>query len=65
MAAQAADAKKKEIYTYEAPWQIYGMNWSVRPDQKFRLAGMFVLHLRKIHLCGARPDLLFDSRMIC
>ncbi len=39
MAAQAADTKKKEIYTYEAPWQIYGMNWSVRPDQKFRLAG--------------------------
>lgn len=36
-------SKKKEIYTYEAPWQIYGMNWSVRPDQKFRLAvGSFI-----------------------
>jgi len=34
---------KKEIYTYEAPWLIYGMNWSVRPDKKFRLAiGSFV-----------------------
>jgi len=29
--------KKSEIYTYEAPWQIYGMNWSVRKDKKFRL----------------------------
>ena len=37
------EQKKKEIYTYEAPWQIYGMNWSVRPDQKFRLAvGSFI-----------------------
>ena len=36
-------AEKKEIYTYEAPWLIYGMNWSVRPDKKFRLAvGSFV-----------------------
>ncbi len=35
--------KKKEIYTYEAPWPIYGMNWSVRPDRKFRLAvGSFI-----------------------
>lgn len=22
--------KRAEIYTYEAPWQIYAMNWSVR-----------------------------------
>eukprot|EP00741_Cyanophora_paradoxa_P018378 tig00000204_g17745.t1 len=37
------EAKKKEIYTYEAQWPIYGMNWSVRPDQKFRLAlGSFI-----------------------
>lgn len=36
-------SEKKEIYTYEAPWLIYGMNWSVRPDQRFRLAlGSFV-----------------------
>ena len=31
-------AKRKEIYTYTAPWLIYGMNWSVRADQRFRLA---------------------------
>lgn len=34
---------KKEIYTYETPWLIYGMNWSVRPGMDFRLAiGSFV-----------------------
>ncbi len=35
--------KRKEIYKYEAPWTLYGMNWSVRPDKRFRLAlGSFV-----------------------
>lgn len=33
-----ATQKRKEIYTYQAPWPIYGMNWSVRADQRFRLA---------------------------
>jgi WD repeat-containing protein 68 len=33
-----AVAKRKEIYKYEAPWTVYGMNWSVRPDKRFRLA---------------------------
>eukprot|EP01006_Ploeotia_vitrea_P032660 TRINITY_DN64856_c1_g1_i1.p1 TRINITY_DN64856_c1_g1~~TRINITY_DN64856_c1_g1_i1.p1 ORF type:complete len:407 (-),score=192.69 TRINITY_DN64856_c1_g1_i1:1187-2293(-) len=37
------EAERKEIYTYQAPWEIYAMNWSVRPDKKFRLAiGSFV-----------------------
>ena len=36
-------AKRKEIYKYEAPWNVYAMNWSVRPDKKFRLAvGSFI-----------------------
>lgn len=35
--------KKKEIYTYQAPWVLYAMNWSLRRDQKFRLAvGSFI-----------------------
>ncbi|KAK2157381.1 hypothetical protein LSH36_193g13056 [Paralvinella palmiformis] len=35
--------KRKEIYKYEAPWTVYSMNWSVRPDKRFRLAlGSFV-----------------------
>src|ERR1700682_2355167 len=34
---------KKEIYTFEAPWLIYGMAWSLRPQSKFRLAcGSFI-----------------------
>lgn len=36
--AQAAAGKRKDIYTYTAPWLMYSMNWSVRPDQRFRLA---------------------------
>ncbi|KAK1617122.1 hypothetical protein QYE76_022639 [Lolium multiflorum] len=32
------EAKRSEIYTYEAAWHIYGMNWSVRRDKKYRLA---------------------------
>uniref|UniRef100_A0A1I8H8H1 DDB1- and CUL4-associated factor 7 n=2 Tax=Macrostomum lignano TaxID=282301 RepID=A0A1I8H8H1_9PLAT len=36
-------AKRKEIYKYEAPWPVYSMNWSARPDKGFRLAlGSFV-----------------------
>ena len=36
-------AKRKEIYKYEAPWCVYSMNWSIRPDKRFRLAlGSFV-----------------------
>lgn len=35
--------KRKEIYKYDAPWTVFSMNWSVRPDKKFRLAlGSFV-----------------------
>ncbi|KAG2276960.1 hypothetical protein Bca52824_059515 [Brassica carinata] len=30
--------KRSEIYTYEAPWQIYAMNWSVRCDKKYHFA---------------------------
>lgn len=36
-------SKRKEIYKYVAPWPLYSMNWSVRPDKRFRLAlGSFV-----------------------
>jgi len=33
-----AESRRKEIYTYQAPWLIFAMNWSVRHDQRFRLA---------------------------
>jgi hypothetical protein len=28
--------KRKEIYKYEAPCNVFSMNWSVRPDKRFR-----------------------------
>ena len=36
----AAETKENgaEIYTYEAGWLLYAMNWSCRRDQLFRLA---------------------------
>ena len=37
-AINGSPPKRKEIYKYEAPWSVYAMNWSVRPDKKFRLA---------------------------
>ncbi|KAM7287024.1 DDB1 and CUL4-associated factor 7 [Ixodes scapularis] len=43
MAVHSAPPKRKEIYKYEAPWTVYSMNWSVRPDRRFRLAlGSFI-----------------------
>jgi WD repeat-containing protein 68 len=43
----AEETRKKEIHTYEAPWDLYGMSWSIRPDQKFRLAlGSFIEEYR-------------------
>ena len=42
-AEPTAASRKKEIYTYEAPWLIYGMNWSNRRGKPFRLAlGSFI-----------------------
>ena len=45
-------AKRKEIYKYEAPWCVYSMNWSIRPDKRFRLAlGSFVEEYNnKVHV---------------
>ena len=33
-----ASGSRAEIYTYEAPWPVYSISWSVREDQRFRLA---------------------------
>ena len=42
-ASSAPPPKRKEIYKYEAPWTVFSMNWSIRPDKRFRLAlGSFV-----------------------
>ncbi|CAJ0753646.1 15829_t:CDS:2 [Entrophospora sp. SA101] len=39
-----ANALKKEMYEYRAPWSLYGLDWSKRPgDESFRLAiGSFI-----------------------
>eukprot|EP00899_Mesostigma_viride_P008992 jgi/Mesvir1/18094/Mv09395-RA.1 len=43
LAGTRMSEKRAEIYTHEAPWLIYGMNWSVRADKRFRLAiGSFI-----------------------
>lgn len=36
MSVHNTTPKRKEIYKYEAPWPVYSMNWSVRPDKRFR-----------------------------
>lgn len=43
MLGHSPPSKRKEIYRYTAPWTVYGMNWSVRQDKRFRLAvGSFI-----------------------
>ena len=38
-----SEHRKKEIYRYLALWKLYGMNWSVQPDRRFRIAvGSFI-----------------------
>eukprot|EP00802_Teleaulax_amphioxeia_P014825 Tamp_14904.p1 GENE.Tamp_14904~~Tamp_14904.p1 ORF type:complete len:340 (-),score=49.05 Tamp_14904:424-1443(-) len=40
---QSEAERKKEIFTWEAPWDLYGMSWGIRPDKRFRLAvGSFI-----------------------
>ncbi len=41
--ATADEAKKAELFTYEAPWTIYALAWCQRKDKPFRLAiGSFI-----------------------
>uniref|UniRef100_A0AAY5KD04 DDB1 and CUL4 associated factor 7 n=1 Tax=Esox lucius TaxID=8010 RepID=A0AAY5KD04_ESOLU len=56
--------KRKEIYKYEAPWTVYAMNWSVRPDKRFRLAlGSFVEEYNnKVQIVGLEEE---SSEFIC
>lgn len=46
MAVHGSTPKRKEIYKHEAPWPLYSMNWSVRPDKRFRyvISILFVIH---------------------
>ena len=50
--------KRKEIYKYEAPWTVYSMNWSVRPDKRFRLAlGSFMEEYNNKVSCFCQTEL--------
>uniref|UniRef100_A0A8I5KXF0 DDB1 and CUL4 associated factor 7 n=1 Tax=Homo sapiens TaxID=9606 RepID=A0A8I5KXF0_HUMAN len=54
--------KRKEIYKYEAPWTVYAMNWSVRPDKRFRLAlGSFVEEYNNKVLFGVHFEKLMKA----
>lgn len=57
--------KKKEIYTYEAPWLVYGMNWSVRrAKSEFRLAiGSFLEEYRCVTALCTLVTLPLISRL--
>ncbi len=60
--------KRKEIYKYEAPWTVYAMNWSVRPDKRFRLAlGSFVEEYNnKVNSCvTSRIAVCYVSTLFC
>jgi WD repeat-containing protein 68 len=32
-----SERKESQVYTYTAPWTIYAMGFSSRPDQKYRI----------------------------
>ena len=58
--------KRKEIYKYEAPWTVYSMNWSIRPDKRFRLAlGSFVEEYNNKVEYGMNRRYLFLKRSCC
>ena len=56
-------SKKKEIYKYIAPWTVYGMNWSVRQDKRFRIAfGSFIEdYSNKVSLEDVVPNYVVPS----
>ncbi|KAI4375749.1 hypothetical protein MLD38_013577 [Melastoma candidum] len=60
--------KRSEIYTYEAPWHIYAMNWSVRRDKKYRLAiasllDHFTNRVEIVQLDDSTGDILPDPNL--
>lgn len=51
------------IHKYEAPWEIYGMHWSVKPDTKFRLAlGSYMLEYNnKVQIISLANNSMMNS----
>lgn len=50
--------KKKEIYTYTAPWTVYSMAWRRRPEGRFQLAvGSFIEeYANQFHIIELKRD---------
>jgi WD repeat-containing protein 68 len=60
--------KRAEIHTYEAPWLVYAMNWSVRRDKKFRIGiGSFIEeynnHLEIVQLNDETGHFFVDPKL--
>ncbi|KAE8663108.1 hypothetical protein F3Y22_tig00113099pilonHSYRG00032 [Hibiscus syriacus] len=60
--------KRSEIYTYEAPWHVYAMNWSVRRDKKYGVAinsllEQYINHLEIVHLDDSNREIRFDPNL--
>lgn len=53
--APSTEVKRKEIYTYNAPWPVYGLGWSLKPNA-FRFAvGSYVEEYRNKVQVRRRP----------
>ena len=53
----STEVKRKEIYTYNAPWPVYGLGWCLKPGA-FRFAvGSFIEEYRnkvQVRVCVPR-----------
>lgn len=60
------EKKKKEIYTYQAPWTVYSMAWRKRPEGRFQLAiGSFIEeYANQFHIVQLQRDEATDSNFL-
>lgn len=58
--------KKKEIYTYQAPWTVYSMAWRKRPEGRFQLAiGSFIEeYANQFHIVQLQRDESSDGNFL-
>lgn len=61
-----AGTKKKEIYTYQAPWTVYSMAWRKRPEGRFQLAiGSFTEeYANQFHIVQLQRDESSDGNFL-
>lgn len=56
--------KRAEIYTYEAPWQIYAMNWSVSSPAPESRTREWVQPSPAAQYAAGRPALVVCRRQL-